>query len=229
MGPPVTEVALVRIVEGADPDTAMVGAAETLHAQPGCQLVRWATEHENPHALYAFVDWDKTASHELFMTTDAYNTFRQQLAPLLAESPIVYHVAFKPFPPIVLNNNLWKGKREATTTVVELLHAYFPASYSTERQEKTATDVERYMKHTKIQARGATGESAVGWAEEELDYKGEKARLLLIAFGWESIDAHIKYQGTDAFSATVSILKGLEELKGFTVGHVSNYVVEKDA
>jgi len=74
---PVTEIALLPLVEGKYPDDANSGPGQTwkglldtLLSQKGVQKVYWGREIENPSTLRLFVDWDSLDGHKTFIASE---------------------------------------------------------------------------------------------------------------------------------------------------------------
>ena len=67
----------------------------------------------------------------------------------------------------------------------------------------------------------------MGWAIEQIDFKGEPCRALAILIGWESVEAHQQYRGTEAFAKSISLLRETAGIKGVSVVHVSLTTAER--
>lgn len=223
---PVTEIARFVPREGqeAEFEAALASTASTLKQQPGVKAVHSsaALEEDNPvHVL--LVDWDSVDSHRAFEASPAFGPFAARLGPVLAAPPAVYHVAFTPeYPPVLRNGGGAQGSGSGTP-VAELLHLYFPAgdAFTADQLAGTAKNSQVFLDSLPGNVAGFTGQSAAGWALEELDFKGEKARAFVVPIGWESLDAHVKYRDTEHFAKNISLIRGLEGLKGIEMFHVS--------
>ncbi|KAI1077127.1 hypothetical protein F5B20DRAFT_553284 [Whalleya microplaca] len=221
---PVTEFAYL----GLKPNVDMVflsKSIEVLLEQPGCLRVRSSLVHEDNSKLRLFVDWEGIEAHQDFTKRPAYEPFKDLLLSGLEGPSSVYHVYLSPFPSTVLDNAEGKGK----SPVAELLHAYFPGGdgYTADQIASTSKGAQDFLNQLVGLAKQSTGETAVGWAVEELEFKGEKCRALVIAIGWESVDAHKKFRETEDFAKLIPLLRGLEGLKGMQVSHISNAVHER--
>lgn len=226
---PVTEFARFtpRPGQEAEFEAVLASIASTLPQQPGVKAVHTsaALEPDNPLHLLV-VDWDSVEAHRALESSPAFaQQLVAKLGPLLAAPPAIYHVAFAPAHPPVLHNGAGAGK----TAVAELVHLYFPAgdgAFTADQLAATAKTVQGFLDALQPEGdvenvAGFTGETAAGWALEEIDYKGEKARVFVAPIGWDSVEAHQKYRETEHFAKNITTIRGLEGLKGIEVFHVS--------
>ncbi|KAK7740593.1 hypothetical protein SLS62_011093 [Diatrype stigma] len=219
---PVTEIVRFTPREGQEAEfqTVLASTASTLQQQPGCQAVHSSATLEEDNPLHVLlVDWDTIESHQAFEASPAYAPFAEKLGPVLAAPPVLYHVAFAPAHPPVLRNS-----SAAKSAVTELLHLYFPAgdAFTADQVAGVARDVQTFLDRLLPEhVAGITGEVAAGWALEEIDYKGEKARAFVAAVGWESLEAHHKYRDTEHFAKSIPLIRGLAGLKGADMFHLS--------
>ncbi|KAI6088331.1 hypothetical protein F4821DRAFT_258163 [Hypoxylon rubiginosum] len=214
---PVTEFVLATIKPDADLPSLYTTFA-TLKSQPGSQRVRAATLHEDAQQLRLFVDWDAVSDQHAFRASAAYSSFISAIAPSLAGGPTtVLHAELAPHPPTVLNNTNDGGK----TGVAEVLFTYFTPSADPTKNLATAQTLVSGLSGAGFA--GIRGESAVGWTvERDVDYKGEKTRVLVVLIGWESVEAHRAARATEAYGKIVKEFQGAAEgLRGFDISHVS--------
>ncbi|RYO82028.1 hypothetical protein DL762_006802 [Monosporascus cannonballus] len=222
---PVTEVLRYTPKEGladSDHQGTLSEASKTLLQQPGCKGVHSSPALEEDNKThYIFIEWDSIDSHVAFTKKDIFGPFFGKLNAVFDGSPNVYHASLSPEHPPVLHNA--EGKGGAKTAVVELLHAYFPGGegFTADQMASTAKNVQEFLGQLRGNAKGHTGEIALGWVVEELEFKGEKSRSFIFAIGWDSVEAHMKYRETEHFKKVVPLIRGLEGLKGIEMVHVS--------
>ncbi|KAH9991317.1 hypothetical protein F4779DRAFT_609684 [Xylariaceae sp. FL0662B] len=220
---PVTEFADLCLKPNVDM-AFLSEAIKIVIEQPGCLRARSSVVHEDKSKLRLFVDWVSLGAHQDFTKRDVYGPFTELFLSGLTGSVILYHVPFTPFPPTALDNAEGKGK----SAVTELLHAYFPSGdgFTADMMASTSRTVQGFLDQLVASAKQSSGETAIGWAVEELEFKGEMCRVLAVAIGWESVDAHMKFRETEDFAKLIPILRGLEGLKGMQVCHVSNTIAD---
>jgi quinol monooxygenase YgiN len=212
-----TEFAVVTLKEGASP-SSFDKPGSILKQQEGCLELRGGLSHEDPSKYFLIVDWESIEVHSKFMTREEFKPFLELVLANVAGKPSLYHVNFKSYPLTVLENHSASGG----TNVAEVLHMHFPADISDEGRaavEKTAQDFLGQL--TPDKAPGFSGQSAMGWAVEEVELKGEKTRALVALLGWESIDAHIKFRDTEHFKNIIPLLRDIKDLKGIEMCHVT--------
>lgn len=78
---PVTEIALLPLIEGGYPDDAHSSSGQMLKycldvllAQKGVQKCYWGREVENPSMMRLFVDWDSVNDHKAFAVSKYVNS-----------------------------------------------------------------------------------------------------------------------------------------------------------
>lgn len=215
----VTEIASLHLTSGVSPESSAQKVTSLVFKQPGALSARYASRIENPEYLTFFIDWEDVSAHKAFMDSEAYGPFMKDIGKDITASPAVYHVPFVPFPPTVLNNDSGRGK----TAVAEVCHAYFPADIDMLQQQEALAQVQQFIDETKkLDVEGFTGEAAHGFALEEVEFKGEKARAIVLVLGWESVDAHMAFRDTEGFQKVIPLMRTLPNLKGMEVWHVTN-------
>ncbi|KAI1848430.1 hypothetical protein JX265_008788 [Neoarthrinium moseri] len=221
--PAVTEIAALHLKPGTDWTIATEKVTTRILPKAGCLRVRYSQKIEDPEQVVFFIDWEDVSAHQAVMKSEAYGPFLEEMMQLVRADPVVYHVPFEPFPATVLNNEDGKGK----TPIAEVLHAYFPADISMVQQQEALIKVQQFIDESKPVAQGFSGETAHGFVLEEVDFKDERCRALVVVLGWESLEAHKAYRETEDFNRTIPLLRGMEGLKGMQVFHVSNHVVTR--
>lgn len=220
---PVTEVVVVKLQSGLTPtdvDAAIRKLVEGTLAAAGCNGFHTSLLHEDASVIYMLIDWVSIEAHQDFT--------KQDFCPgLIADAvtgcaspdvpPVVYHVGFSPASPPVLHNAVGEGR----SAVAELVCVYFPAAADAP-SGTIKKEVQRFLSEFAGAApEGSSGQTAEGRAVEEIDYEGEKSRVLVIAVGWESVTAHARFRDTEGSKKVTSILRGLPGQKGIEVVHIS--------
>ncbi|KAI0387755.1 hypothetical protein F5Y04DRAFT_240910 [Hypomontagnella monticulosa] len=223
----VTELIILKLNPDASAETVSTvldATVSTLRGAAGNQRVRWSRIIEDPNTVRIFVDWDAVANHHAFAADAAvFGPFKAKLGSILAAPPQTpYHVEFAPQPASVLDNK----KPGAESPVAEVLHAYFPADFSEEAKGKVVGVVHEFVKKMQAFATGLTGEVALGWTWETLEFKGEQCVALVAALGWKSLEAHLQAREHEDFAKVIPMLRTLEGLKGMELVHVSNTTAE---
>lgn len=68
---------------------------------------------------------------------------------------------------------------------------------------------------------GKAGEGDGGKAGEgEEGKEGEKCQVFVNLVGWASVDAHMRFQGSEAFGQNIHHLLGIKEMRGTELFHV---------
>jgi len=159
-------------------------------------------------------DWDSIEHHQKFINSDIYKPFFAHAAPIfdLNTPPLLYHVNFMSPPP----------KPFKVGPVVEIVTFMLPQDLSS----SDAAKVELLAKNcidVFSKAKGGPNSIDGGWViEGELENpaaKGTKAKPFTFALAWDSVEHHMQFRTTEAFT------EGLGELKtnyviGLWVGHV---------
>ncbi|KAI0118024.1 hypothetical protein F4776DRAFT_666054 [Hypoxylon sp. NC0597] len=207
---PITEFVQATLKPGV-PQEPLYKAFEKVKAATGNQVVRASPLHDNPEQFRLFIDWDSIDAHLAFRATDSYKDFMAEIAPYAAAPAVVVHLDLTPFPPAVLDKS----------PVTEVFQMYFDAGADEAKNLAAAKKVASELAAAGFA--GATGLSAVGWSvEKDVEYKGEKTRVLAALVGWESVEAHHAALETDAFKKITSYFQtGTDGVKGFDMSYVS--------
>jgi quinol monooxygenase YgiN len=198
---------------------------DTLLQQPGCLRVRWSLVHEDATKARSYIDWENISQHEQFIAGPSYKAFLDKLNPFIESAPQLHHIKFPAASLSVLNNEGGNSK----TPVVEVLYLHFTGddSFTPEMKDTATSKVEQFLTDSMPVATGCTGEMAIGWAVENIDFRGEQCRALAVLIGWESVEAHMRYRGTEAFGKSISGLQKTAGLKGVSAIHVSLTTAER--
>lgn len=221
----VTEVASFFLKSADVSEPLLQVLNDTLLQQPGCLRVRWGLLYEDATKARCFIDWDNISRHEQFMASPSYRPFLDKVGAFFESAPQLHHVKFHPIPSSVLDNDGGRGR----TPVAEVLYLYFQGddSFTPEMKDEATTNAEQFLAKSAAVAKGCTGETAIGWAIEKIDFKGELCRALAVLIGWESFEAHQQYRATEGFGKNISILRGSAGMKGVSVVHVSLTTAER--
>ena len=195
---------------------------DTILQQPGCLRVRWSLLHEDATKLRCFIDWENISLHEQFAASASHHIFLDKLSPFIESAPQSHHVEFLPMPSSLLDNEGGKGK----TPVVEVAYMHFLGddSFSPEMKNKAWSNVEQFLAESAPLAKGSTGETAMGWTIEQVDFKGEKCRALV----WVGeLRSSSNYRKSEAFAEKMPLLQRTAGLKGLSVVHVSFTTTER--
>ncbi|ETS85935.1 hypothetical protein PFICI_03960 [Pestalotiopsis fici W106-1] len=212
----VTEIVQFNPKKDLNFDDAAHRLTRTIAQQSGVTRVRYARRHEDPLKGAIFIDWRALSDHKAFMEKEYYGPFLEVVRHLVDGPLSIYHVPFHPHPPTVLDNLDGRGRSK----VAEVVHAYFPLSITSVQQQEILADVQQFI--DQINPKGASGEHAHGFALEDVEFKGEKCRALVLVLGWDSVEAHHAYRQTEDFAKNIPLLRNLPGLKGMEMWHVMN-------
>ncbi|KAI2627593.1 hypothetical protein GGR54DRAFT_421760 [Hypoxylon sp. NC1633] len=213
---PVTEFVNATRMPGADL-TPVYNIFSSMSSVKGSHAIRASQLVEDAEKFTLFVDWDAVDDHLAFQTTDAYKAFMGKVMPHSNGRATVFHAEVTPFPPTVLDNAEGRGK----TPVAEVVYTYFEPE--ADAAKGTAAGQALVAGLSAAGFGGLTGESSIGWTvEKDVDFKGEKTRVLVIIIGWESVEAHSKARSTDAYNKVIADFQSATEgVKGVQISHVS--------
>jgi hypothetical protein len=145
------------------------------------------------------------------MASPEYKLFSAALADLLSHPATIHHAHLAPHPATPIYTN-------PPTPVTEIVTFYFQSPLARDRQaafDKTLADFSERMAK---KAEGSTARAG-GWMveEEEVEHKTlGKCRAYVAAYGWASVEAHMKYRETKDFRQTIA---GVRELVSGTEMH----------
>jgi quinol monooxygenase YgiN len=219
----VTEVVNITLAAGAS--TKVFEKASKAFFKAGAVTFRSSRLVENNSSLRLFVDWESIEDSRAFSNTTDYKKMLKKFKPETALDPVFYPIEFKPWPPVVLDNDEGKGESPFT----EFLNFFFPsgANYTEARKANVTETVQVILDTYAPTAPGFTGQTAMGWGrdEDEVQYMGAPHRVFSLGVGWETVEAHKQWMTTPAYAAFLPQLKALDALVGIELRHVSNKVV----
>ncbi|KAI9846901.1 MAG: hypothetical protein M1837_003513 [Sclerophora amabilis] len=215
---PVTESAHLTFPPGTtfeDPSTAAGGiwqdSLATLRRQDGYQRSYWGRKVESPNDT----DWDSLDAHEKFMAAAEYGPFVKNLVSMLEAPPALHHTAFSPWPATRALSN-------TSSPVTELVTFHFPASFADDDNDDDVSSFDAtFAEFAKIvdEADGFRARAS-GWVVEQLEHdKAGKGKAFDLAFGWDSVDAHLQFRETKAFQDSIGPIRG--KVAGVQSCHVS--------
>lgn len=224
---PITEVAFYNLKSPEVSQQVSQTLRDIVLQQPGCLRVRWGVTKEDATQARSFVDWEDISRHEQFSASPSHAELREKLTPFVEPPVEHHHIKFRPTPSPVLDNEGPNSK----TPLVEMLYLHFPFddSFTPELKDQATSNVERFLADTTpdAMAMGCTGETAFGWSVDQVDFKGEPSRAMVVLGGWESLEAHGKFRGSESFGKNVAALRGTQGLKGVSVVHSSFATAER--
>ena len=94
-----------------------------------------------------------------------------------------------------------------TSPALEIVLAYFSAPLSRSLESSVPSAYQKFFDASE----GATNElqaHASGWVVEDVEHerilgKGEKGKLFVGLFGWESVEGHLSYRATKTFQENI--------------------------
>ena len=119
-----------------------------------------------------------------------------------------------PSPPLVLQS-----------PVTEVIIAYFPSNISPAGKDAAAARLQQFVEKSLHKCSDVKAVST-GWGVEN-DFpvrggeEGQKGSILTAFVGWPSIDAHMKFQETEAYKENVGLIRAMEGIVKLDVFHIS--------
>ena len=227
---PVTSIVILPLKEGVDTQQLSIPASDlhrsmhnlmdTILAAPGVRTIYWSVEVENPSRLRLLAEWDRGHEHVMSQTIPADKS--TQFGQYLSGEPVEYHVTFSS-PPDILGNE--------HTGATELLTVYFPADLSQELKDDFHNRMVKLGEAIKSGAKpGQYTGSVGGWTvEKEVpfhDGSGEGLAYICL-IGWESVEAHMDFRGTQAFKDNIGLLLDFPHMATRKMVHVQCRAMRK--
>lgn len=150
--------------------------------------------------------WDSLQAHKDFEAQDIYKPFAQKFLSLAGGKPTIVHADFQAHS--ALETAVAAPVTEVATFVFE---GAVPDGYA-EGLEAFRAAAEKEAAST-----GYKGAS-FGFTVEEVEIDGVKGPAAVLAIGWESIDAHLKYRETQTFKDNIHHLR--TGVKASSIHHV---------
>jgi len=213
--PTTTEVVIVpmpantNIGDPADEAAQILkDVCDVLSEQSGWQQIHFGTQIEHPDTLQMFIDWDSIEKHKEFEASAKYGPFLQRFSGVIAGPPTIYHADFLPA------DALARATAAPVTEVVAL-------NFAGEAGVPSGT-MEALLKFRQsIIDANVPGfvDAAGGPTYEEIEIDGTKGKAVIMAIGWESVEAHTKYRETSVFTENAHLLR--ENVQKSHLNHVA--------
>ncbi|KAJ5420311.1 hypothetical protein N7465_002830 [Penicillium sp. CMV-2018d] len=168
MSPPVSEVAIIPLVKGADPRDENSEAAKILNSfiqltieQPGYQRMVWGLDEEDPSVLVMIVDWDDLESHLNFMAAPYYKHFMDEFNTIIDGTVVSFHTTYEEGVGIV-------PLVEFNDYTADVFIAFFPARSLTQDFHDEFCQVSRDVNTNLLVFNDAPSSIASGWCTDDM-------------------------------------------------------------
>lgn len=159
--------------------------------------------------MRVFLDWDSLDAHKTFMTQAHYQPFLNRFLTIAGGAPSIAHADLKPDGAV---------SKALAAPVTEIATFYFDSAPPSDALEN-AQKFGKMLEDEKTE--GFLG-GAVGLTYEEIEREGVKGKGMVIAIGWESVDAHMKFRETATFKDNINLLRnGAEKIEMHHVAFMS--------
>ncbi|OBT64683.1 hypothetical protein VE03_05906 [Pseudogymnoascus sp. 23342-1-I1] len=218
----ITEIATLELAAPADlsdpssPTTSTIRTFLTaVLAADGAHAAYFGQSVEKPDIVIIFIDWDSTDAHHQFLASPASDDIASPLLAITnpAIPPQILHLP--PIPHALLGE-------QPDINISEIIFFYFStfltpgdilSIMATMSKLRPALDIS--------EARGVFE----GWAEEGgvvyVDEKREeRCKALVSVVGWESVEAHGRFVGTEEFRTNREVVMGMGMLRGVEMFNV---------
>ncbi|KAI9770925.1 MAG: hypothetical protein M1840_002629 [Geoglossum simile] len=184
---------------------------EIIAEQKGREHTFWGREVENSSVVHLHINWSSISSRQAFVDSPAYKPFVSSLSTILTDPPVTCCTTLDPNPATAVFAH-------GTSPVTELCTFYFALPFSLEAQSAFDETITAFSARVASKAEGYKA-TASGWIVEELDNPNiGKSKGFFLAYGWKSIDAHMRYRDTDDFKETIGGIR--EKFGAVTMCHV---------
>ncbi|PGG96140.1 hypothetical protein AJ80_09870 [Polytolypa hystricis UAMH7299] len=159
------------------------------------------TQVQDKGVVQITAEWDAVVPPDsaTFETTPEFTSFISTVGNFFGEPQSISHV--------ILNRSAFGKDAPVTTSAVEFVEIYFPTSRVTPEFQKQID--EDFLRFDEILDAKGSVSWGTGWVLEEQDYediKGEKAKLFLVARGWESLDNFEQVIKSDGYKEAIPVL-----------------------
>ncbi|KAF4770529.1 hypothetical protein HAV15_013149 [Penicillium sp. str.  len=171
MSPPVSEVAIIPLVKGADPRDENSKAAKILHSviqlaseQPGYQRMVWGLDEKDPTVLDVIVDWDDLESHLNYMADPCYKPIMDEFNMIIDGTAVLFHTTYEEgigIVPLVEFNDY----------TADVFIAFFPARFLTQDFQEEFCQVSRDVNTNLLVFNDAPSSIASGWCTDDMLYE----------------------------------------------------------
>lgn len=198
---PTTEITSVYVSAGneklGDPsnDGAKILAqtAQTLLNAKGCQSVQMGNVIEDAQIIRWFIEWDDLAAQKAFTASAAYETFLQNVKPILASKPVILHVDF---------DSQEDFHATLAAPLTELVVFYFDGVILPE----FAAGLTR-VKSGFLASKGCRGYAWGPTHEVDIEHEGFRGQAAVVMIGWNSIEDHMAVPKSPLFKETGPLLE----------------------
>ncbi|UJO22091.1 uncharacterized protein CLAFUR5_09225 [Fulvia fulva] len=210
---PTTEIAgfsLVRDVDIDDPDTDAAARiqewSESIVQQEGHQESWYGIVAEKKDELVAVITWDNIEAHIATLRRPDYKAVAERISTIFSGPGYMHHIDFEPYEQLA---------KAMTASMTEIATFYFD-------DEPPDGYLDRFHQFCEAAAKedGARPlAAAAGITHEEVEYEDIKGNAAVFVAGWESIEAHMAFQGGKVFKEHMpGLMDGVEKVQ---MHHVS--------
>lgn len=183
-------------------------------SQDGAQRLYWGKAIEDASMVRLFVEWNSIDHHKKFEGSEAYKPFVKKVMTVFSEITLMAHSNLKP---------LQHTTRDVfTSPASELLSVFFSAEYTTAQRDKFEAGMHQFLKNIEGKAKGSRA-AAAGWGVEDditnLKIPGLKGRAFFLFIGWDKVEDHLQFRGTDAYKENIHFIRDAEDLRDFLNMH----------
>jgi hypothetical protein len=219
---PTTEIVILKLKDPASSLSDSSPTATLWHSilstaisQPGAQRLHWGVVIEDPSLVRLFIDWDTLAHHKTFEASEAYAPFVENVLTIFSEITLMAHTDLKD-----LNGT---ARDVFTSPASEMLSVFFPTEYTSAQQDTFEKGMYQFLANIEGKAPGSRA-AAAGWGFESdipnLKIEGEKGRAFFLFIGWNKVEDHLAFRGTEAYRENIHFIAGAEVLRGFVNMHM---------
>jgi quinol monooxygenase YgiN len=218
---PTTEIAILKLKDSTETLEGSSQAASTwqeildeILSSEGAQRLYWGKAVEDPSLVRLFIEWESLEHHKKVQASEPYAALIEKIDIIFSEVTLVAHSNLK---------DLQHTARDVfTSPAAELLTVFFPAEYTAAQQEKFEAGMHQLLKNIEGKAKGARA-AAAGWGMESdianLKISGYKGRAFFLCIGWDRVEDHLQFRGTDAYKDNIHFIRDAEDLRDFLNMH----------
>lgn len=196
-----TEIAIFPLKAGSNPGDPENEASQvledtfaTLRTRDGMQQIHFGMHVEDGSTLQLMINWDSIDKHKEFIADSSYGPFFDRVGSIVGGAGSIVHADFKP------PGGLAKC---FSAPVTEIATFYFegepPADY--------IDGVHQFNQTTQKEGIPGYLGVAVGKTYEEVEREGVKGKAMVVAIGWQSVEAHTDYRSTQSFKDNIHLLR----------------------
>lgn len=207
-----TEIVTIPVKAGADFNDPNNSVTKTwndllriIGTQDGVQEIWYGPGVETPTDVQMFINWEKVEDHYKFMGSRDYAPMVERIKTIADGELNLFHVEFTAA-------GAQRVALGAPVTELVTIHAQSKNSELTNGAQKFAEVLNK-------DAQGFLGITS-GWSIEDVEHEKleGKGKILFLAIGWQSIEAHMAFRETEAFKNNIGLLR--EGVKASEMHHV---------